>query len=241
MLGLLLLEEDEELRVYLENFFPSLRVSYAKTRRNAMGPAMAPSDLVAAGITVPPHLMSCGEVYVAFTTLAMGDLNALAHAQEAHELLLEQGPRSGAACGRLSCATAAPSRGVQVGASMASPCWRSSSGPRRRRPPQPQRICPSPRGGRALPPDGWAAPRPPMHAEGLGLLCPFSSAALNRRLRALIGRSAPACRGFKAGGLRAGGATHSLRAGRSVEWLRQRGRWRVLQSLDHSGRSASPR
>lgn len=94
MLGLLLLNADEGLRVYLrdlENFFPSLHVSNAKARRSAVEPPLAPADLLAAGIKVPPHLIQRREVYVAFTTLAMGDLNALAQAQEAHELLLERG------------------------------------------------------------------------------------------------------------------------------------------------------
>lgn len=70
------------------------------------------------------------------------------------------------------------------------------------------------------------------HGED-GLICPMSPAALNRRLAALVERFAPSCRGFTAGGLRAGGAAHFVRAGRSVEWLRHRGRWRALQSSDH--------
>lgn len=89
-----MLNEDEELRVYLrdlENFFPSLRVSYAKARRNAVGPPLAPRDLEAAGVKVPPRLADRKEVYVGFTMLAMGDLIALAHAQEADELLLGRG------------------------------------------------------------------------------------------------------------------------------------------------------
>lgn len=113
MLGLLILEEDEELRIYLrdlENFSPSLRVSYVKARRNAV---MAPQDLLAAGITVPAHLRGRREVYVAFTTLAMGDLNALAHTQEAHELLLERG---GLRPAFLRYGRAIPRGALQVGA-----------------------------------------------------------------------------------------------------------------------------
>lgn len=60
----------------LENFFPSLRVSYAQARRNAVGPPLAPRDLDAVGVRVPPQLADRKEVCVAFTTLAMGDLNS---------------------------------------------------------------------------------------------------------------------------------------------------------------------
>lgn len=66
-----------------------------------------------------------------------------------------------------------------------------------------------------------------------GLIFPLSPAALNRRLRALAERFAPAGHGLTAAGLRAGGAAHFLRSKRSIEWLRQRGRWRAFVRLAH--------
>ena len=64
-------------------------------------------------------------------------------------------------------------------------------------------------------------------------LYPFAGGTLNKRLRVLLKAVGLPERAFTAGGLRAGGATHYLRAGASVEWLRHRGRWSAPSSMEH--------
>lgn len=71
----------------LANYFCSLRVLYAKVQRNAV-PAFSPATLMEAGVDVPADLQSRKLLQPAWTTLSMGDINALAHAQEAHESML---------------------------------------------------------------------------------------------------------------------------------------------------------
>ncbi len=62
---------------------------------------------------------------------------------------------------------------------------------------------------------------------------PQPPAVLCRRLRVLMATVGLRAGDFTAAGLRAGGATHLLRCGASVEWLRHRGRWAALSSMAH--------
>ena len=90
----IVLEPDEDLAVWLrdlENYFPSLRVPHAKACRNAVGPPLSVAECVAAGLQVPPELQDRRRLYPALTTLSMGDLNALAHAQDGHETMVREG------------------------------------------------------------------------------------------------------------------------------------------------------
>ena len=90
----LILHPDEQLRMscrYLGNFFCSLRLPYAKVCRNAVGTAISPNQVEEIGFEVPPHLRERKAVYVALTSLDMGDVNALGHAQQAHEVMLGAG------------------------------------------------------------------------------------------------------------------------------------------------------
>ena len=94
MLCSIILRPHERLRVScrdLENFFCTLGLPYAKVCRNAVGTPLTADQLLEAGVSVPPHLLGRERVYVALRSLAMGDVNALGHAQQAHEVMLEAG------------------------------------------------------------------------------------------------------------------------------------------------------
>ena len=94
MLCSIILRPQERLRVScrdLENFFCTLGLPYAKVCRNAVGTPFAAAQFLEAGVSVLPHLLGRDRVYVALRSLAMGDVSALGHAQQAHEVMLEAG------------------------------------------------------------------------------------------------------------------------------------------------------
>ena len=61
----------------------------------------------------------------------------------------------------------------------------------------------------------------------------YTQGTLNKCIRSLLQAVGLPNSQLTAGGLRAGGATHFLRCGYSVEWLRHRGRWQAPRSMDH--------
>ena len=75
----------------LEDFFCTLGLPSAKVCRNAVGTFLIAAQLLEAGVAVPPHPLGRDRVYVALRSLAMGDVNALGHAQQAHGVMLEAG------------------------------------------------------------------------------------------------------------------------------------------------------
>ena len=71
----------------LPDFFPSLRVSPEKTKRNVVGQRFDVETLRAWGFEIPArHLHETG-LYFGLSTLTMGDRNALAHATAGHEAI----------------------------------------------------------------------------------------------------------------------------------------------------------
>ena len=61
---------------------------------------------------------------------------------------------------------------------------------------------------------------------------PFSQATFSKRLESIL-KFLKCAGAFPAAGLRAGGATHHFLTFRNVGYLRLRGRWVVLKSLEH--------
>ena len=63
-------------------------------------------------------------------------------------------------------------------------------------------------------------------------LFPFQGSRFKARIASLLSAAKVEAKSFTAAGLRAGGTTHMLRMGVSVEWLRHRGRWRQSATME---------
>ncbi len=89
----LVLGPEDDLEVCAEdlsNFFCALHVPIEKARRNIMGPSFSDVQLQEAGVDVPAQLQQRSQLWCGLMKPSMGNINALAHAQQAHEVMLEQ-------------------------------------------------------------------------------------------------------------------------------------------------------
>ena len=64
-------------------------------------------------------------------------------------------------------------------------------------------------------------------------LFPASGETFGAMLRKVLGQLGLAQAGFTPGSFRAGGATYWFMAGKGVDWVKFRGRWRALTTLEH--------